>query len=268
MHGVPSRYSRWNYHPEYEVHLVRSGTGQFVVGDLIDTFSGGQLVLVGSNLPHHWISDLEPGQRIPDRDVVFQFHPEWVARCQQALPELTDINVLLGKSAQGIEFTGESALAGARELQAIGSTFGAQRVQHIFALLAVFATSPPTEHRLLAKAWMPPLDDPYAGEIIDRVFSYIIDNLTGEVSLAGAADLIGMSESALSRYFKRMSGQTFSATVQQLRLSQARMLLRDTDLPVASICHRVGYTNLSNFNRQFRSRHQSTPSQYRHQVRS
>src|SRR4051794_14990942 len=75
-HGVPSPYSRWNYHPEYEVHLIRIGAGRYVVGDRIDTFSAGQLVLVGSNVPHHWISDLEPGEVIADRDVVFQFHPD------------------------------------------------------------------------------------------------------------------------------------------------------------------------------------------------
>ena len=117
MHSVPSPYSRWNYHPEYEVHLIRFGTGRYIVGDRIDAFSAGQLVLVGSNLPHHWISDLEPGEIIADRDIVFQFHPDWIRRCQAVLPELSDVNPLLKRSARGIEFTGETALEGARELQ-------------------------------------------------------------------------------------------------------------------------------------------------------
>ena len=62
---------------------------------------------------------------------------------------------------------------------------------------------------------------------------------------------LGMSESAFSKYFKRMSGQTFSDTVRKLRLAQAGKLLKDTDLAVGSIYHRAGYPNLSNFNRQF-----------------
>ena len=61
---------------------------------------------------------------------------------------------------------------------------------------------------------------------------YILDNLVGEVRLSAAAELIGMSESAFSKYFKRMSGQTFSDTVRKLRLAQAGKLLKDTDLPV------------------------------------
>lgn len=263
VHGVPSRYSRWNYHPEYEVHLIRHGTGRYVVGDRIDTFSPGQLVLVGSNLPHHWISDLEPGETIEGRDVVFQFHPDWIQQCEALLPEIGAIGNVLKQSAQGVEFTGATALRGACELESIGSTTGPERLQHIFALLAVFASEPPREHRTLARAWLPPLDDLHAAETIDGVFSYILDNVSGPVSLAAAADRIGMSESALSRYFKRMSGQTFTDTVRKLRLAQACQLLRNTDLPINSVCYRVGYTNLSNFNRQFRAHHGLTPSEFR-----
>lgn len=263
MHDVPSRYCRWNYHPEYEVHLIRAGTGRYVIGDRIDTFEAGQLVLVGSNLPHHWISDLEPGEVLHDRDVVFQFHPDWIRQCQAVMPELTEVNAVLKKSAQGIEFTGATAQRGTEEVQAIGATTGAERLRHIFALLDVFATAPAREHTTLAKTWLPPLDDHYGGEIIDEVFAYLLDNLTGDVSLAAAANVIGMSESALSRYFKRMSGQTFSDTVRKLRLAQACKLLKDSDLSVASISHRVGYSNLSNFNRQFRAQHGVTPSEFR-----
>jgi AraC-like DNA-binding protein/mannose-6-phosphate isomerase-like protein (cupin superfamily) len=263
MHDVPSRYSRWNYHPEYEVHLIRSGTGRYVIGDRIDTFVAGQLVLVGSNLPHHWISDLEPGDVIHDRDVVFQFHPDWIRQCQAVLPELSGISPVLKKSAQGIEFTGAAAERGAVELQQIGVTAGPERLWHIFALFDVFASAPVAEQRTLAKAWLPPLDDQYGGEIIDRVFGYMLDNLAGEVSMSTAADLIGMSHSAFSRYFKRMSGQTFTDTVRKLRLAHACKLLKDSDLPIASICTRVGYTNLSNFNRQFRAQHGLTPREFR-----
>ena len=263
MPGVPGPYARWNYHPEYEIHLIRYGSGSYVIGDHIDTFSGAQLILVGSNLPHHWISDLEPGEFLPDRDIVFQFHPDWIQQCQALLPELSEINTMLLRSAQGIEFSGRAALAGAEELAAIGAARGSARLQHIFALLGALATAPATEQKVLAKAWQPPLNDTNAAEIIDRAFVYIMNNLAGEVRLSDAAHVIGMSESAFSRYFKRTSGQTFSDTVRKLRLAQACKLLMVTELPIASICHRVGYDNLSNFNRRFLAQYDLTPSAFR-----
>lgn len=263
VHGLPSPYCRWNYHPEYEIHLITAGTGRYVIGDRIDLFSAGQLTLLGSNMPHHWISDLEPGQSIPNRDVVFQFHPQWLQDCAALMPELRDLDPLLARSARGVEFSGDAALAGARKLQLIGTSSGPQRLQHIFGLLGTLSSAPVTEQQTLAKAWLPPLDDQYAADAVDRVYSYLIDNLVGDVKLTEAADLIGMSETTFSRYFKRASGQTFTETVRKLRLAHACKLLKHSALPVSTVCQKVGYANLSNFNRQFHAQCGVTPREYR-----
>lgn len=263
MHGAPGLYSRWNYHPEFEIHLVRYGCGRFVVGDRVDTFAAGQLVLIGPNLPHHWISDLEPGEWIRDRDVVFQFHHLWVKQCQAVLPELTDIEPLLRKAARGIEFFGNTSYRGAQQLQLIGLATGSKRLQHIFALFGILIAAPPDEYRLLTKGVLPSIHDVQASDVIDRVLSYIGDNLAQDVRLSVAAEQVAMSESAFSRYFKRVTGHTFSDTVSRLRLAHACKLLCDTDLPVASIARRVGYANISNFNRRFLTSNSCTPSEFR-----
>lgn len=263
VHDYPSAVARWNHHPEYEVHLIRSGTGRYIVGDRIDQFGPGHLVLVGSHLPHHWISDLEPGQCIVGRDVVFQFHPRWVAQCTAVLPELVCLDGLLSRSRRGIEFTGSSALAGARELEAIGVTTGVERIRHVFGLLEVLASAPPSDQVGLARQWLPPIEDRAGADVVDRVLTYVLANLTDRVRLSTAAVLVGMSESALSKLFSRVSGQSFSATVTGLRLARACQLLELTDLPVSVIHRQIGYTNLSNFNRQFLARSGVTPTAYR-----
>jgi hypothetical protein len=65
IHDYPGPYCRWNYHPQYEIHLIQHSSGRFIVGDCIDTFAAGQLTLIGSNLPHHWISDTVPVSTSP-----------------------------------------------------------------------------------------------------------------------------------------------------------------------------------------------------------
>lgn len=263
VHGVPSPYCRWNAHPEYEIHLITKGHGRFVVGDHVGTFSAGHLVLIGSYVPHHFVSDLLPGEHIADRDVVFQFHPDWLQRCREALPELGDLEPLLVKAERGIEFSGRTACEGGRRLRLIGAASGAERVQHIFALLAVMAAAPEGEQRLLARSYLPSGGDPRATALVDQVFGYVLEHLDDEVRLSVAAAHVGMSESALSKVFSRACGQTFTDTVRKLRLAEAGRLLRQTTLPVSVIHARVGYANLSNFNRQFRAVHKMTPTQYR-----
>lgn len=262
-HDYPGPYCRWNYHPEYEIHLIRSGVGVSIVGNHIGRFAAGQLVLVGSNLPHHWISDLAEGEVIHHRDVVFQFHPQWVQDCQQLMPELRAAEPLLLRSGRGIEFSGRAAAAAASELVAIGDTTGLDRLLHVLSLLNILANAPVHEAQLLASPWTPPVQHGGAADLVDTVLGYIFTNAGREIRMADAAARVGMSESGFSRYFRRATGQTFSDTVRKLRLAQACQLLEHTDDPIASICHRTGYQNLSNFNRQFLREFGTTPSSYR-----
>jgi hypothetical protein len=71
QHDCPSNIARWNYHPEYEIHLITRSHGHQFVGDYIGEFSPGNLVLAGSNLPHNWMSDLQPSEVIEGRDMSF-----------------------------------------------------------------------------------------------------------------------------------------------------------------------------------------------------
>lgn len=135
-------------------------------------------------------------------------------------------------------------------------------------MLDVLSTAPRNEYTALSSGWRPPADAAYAGDIIDSAFDYLQHNLAGDVNLSSAAKLANMSDSTFSRYFKRMTGSTFADTVRRLRLAQARALLdSDAELSVASISYRIGYTNLSNFNRQFRAEHGMTPTEYRKRAR-
>lgn len=262
VHDTASPLQRWNYHPEFELHLTMQGRGRFIVGNYIDFFQPGHLVLVGPNMPHHWMCDLSPDSPRGEF-MVFQFLPRWLQDCQGVLPELTDLEFLLTRSLRGIEFSGATAEKAAELLAGLGTTSGTARLGNLFGLLGTLAGAPDHEQRMLADAWLPPSVDATTNDIIDRAFTYIDENLTRDVRLAGAAALVGMSDSAFSRYFKRAAGQTFSEAVRKMRLAHACKLLRHTDLPVSAIYARVGYANLSNFNRQFRACYRMTPTEFR-----
>src|SRR5260221_12809468 len=64
VHDYPCNIARWNYHPEYEIHLITKSHGRQFVGDYIGEFAPGNFVVTGSNLPHNWVSDLVPGEII------------------------------------------------------------------------------------------------------------------------------------------------------------------------------------------------------------
>ena len=76
-----------------------------------------------------------------------------------------------------------------------------------------------------------------------------------------------MKGPTFSRWFQRATGQNFTDMVRKLRLANARRLLDQTERPVSSICYEVGFSNLSNFNRQFLAEVGMTPRQYRNSRR-
>jgi len=267
-HDYPSPVARWNYHPEYELHLIRKGTGKFIVGDHIGTFEAGHLALVGSGLPHDWVSDLKPGEVLQGRDVLIQFDGKWVERAASILPESAEVKPLLEQSSRGIEFLGRSARAAAVSLEAMGTSTGLQRLQHLFDVLAILSRAPESERRYLADEWFRPQLDGQAAAVVDLVLEYVFSNHAGSVRMSEAAALVGMSEPTFSKYFKRATGQNFSDLVRKLRLAHARRLLERSDKSISDICYEVGFTNLSNFNRHFRNDAGETPRDYRQRAQN
>jgi len=265
-HDYPSPIARWNYHPEYEIHLIRKGSGKFIVGDHIGTFEAGQVVLVGSGLPHDWVSDLEPGEVLQNRDAVIQFDRRWVDQTAALVPEMSEVRDLLDQASRGIEFFGASARAAAFSIEAMGESTGVVRLNHLMELFATLSRAPVNERKYLAEDWFRPQLDGQAEAVVDIVLEYVFSNHAGSVSMAEAASMVGMTEPTFSKYFKRATGQNFSDLVRKLRLAHARRLLERTDKAVSDICYEVGFTNLSNFNRRFLADNGESPRQFRRRV--
>jgi AraC-like DNA-binding protein len=260
-HGFPCNIARWNYHPENEIHLIRKSTGKAFVGDYIGEFGPGCLMAVGPNLPHNWVSDLEPGEVVEGRDVVLQFDAAHFMRAGAIFPEVEEIVPLLNAWQRGLQFHGETASQGAMLMEQIGQAHGFHRLLLFLELVRRLAQS--SERTPLASADYVPSLDQDAPRIIQKVMSYILDNFKDTVSLSEAAEIAAMSESSFSRFFKKNSGNNFVDYVRKLRVSHACKILSETNMPITEVCFEVGYNNISNFNRHFLAEKGVTPSQYR-----
>ena len=77
------------------------------------------------------------------------------------------------------------------------------------------------------------------------------------------AQLCGCSASHFMRWFKQMTGCSFTAYLNTHRLEVAAERLRTSSDTVLCIAGETGFENLSNFNRQFKARYGVTPREYR-----
>ncbi|KAA0947705.1 MULTISPECIES: AraC family transcriptional regulator [unclassified Pseudomonas] len=265
-HDYPYALARWNHHPEFEIHLIRQGSGKLVAGDYIGAFGAGHVALIGPDLPHDWIGDLAPGEHLHGRDVVLQFDGAALLALGKTLPELGDLQHMFDLARRGLEFTGATALQAAELLEQIGPALGLKRLILFLQLLDTLIKAPALEVHALASTCYAPTLDARSSERINKAFDYLMSELTGDVRLSVIAQRLDMSEPGFSRFFKRITGHGFIDLMRKFRVQRACRLLLQTEMSVADICFEVGYANLSNFNRHFRIEMDQTPSEYRRET--
>lgn len=92
---------------------------------------------------------------------------------------------------------------------------------------------------------------------------YILEHFSDPITLEEVAEAVGFSGSYFSTYFKKETGTGFNQYLTQVRVNEAKLLLRDTDLAVSEICRQVGYQDIKHFNRLFSKDAGLTPGEYR-----
>jgi DNA-binding response OmpR family regulator len=92
---------------------------------------------------------------------------------------------------------------------------------------------------------------------------FLADRLADPPSPAQLARLLGTNETRLNAAFRQEMDLPVFAYVREERMRQARMLLADTDIPVAAVGEHVGYPNPSNFAAAFRQRFGASPREFR-----
>ena len=262
-HDYPYALARWNHHPEFEIHLIRRGSGKLVAGDYIGGFDAGHVALIGPDLPHDWIGDLAPGEHLPGRDVVLQFDGAALLALRKTLPELGELQRLFEQARRGIEFTGATAVQAARLMENIGTAQGLERLILFLQLINALVKAPSQDAHLLASSCYAPTLDARSAERINKAFDYLLSELTNDIRLSVIAQRLEMTDPGFSRFFKRNTGHGFIDLMRKLRIQRACRLLLQSDMSVLDICFEVGYANLSNFNRHFRVETGQTPSDYR-----
>lgn len=98
---------------------------------------------------------------------------------------------------------------------------------------------------------------------LKTVLQYVTTHFAENLPVAEAAAVCQCSQSHFMRWFKKMTGQSFTEYLNDYRLNAAAEALRSTDETVLAVAERTGFRNLSYFNRVFKARFGLTPREYR-----
>ncbi|WP_276352221.1 response regulator transcription factor [Cohnella caldifontis] len=102
--------------------------------------------------------------------------------------------------------------------------------------------------------------------LIRKVKDWVEERMEDNPSLAEAAELVHLSPTYFSEYFKKHEGETFQQYVVRVKVQRAKQLLEDPLLRVYDIASRVGYADHRHFSKVFQSKVGATPTEYRNRI--
>jgi AraC-like DNA-binding protein len=253
----------WHYHPEFELTWIVKSQGTRFVGDNIEAYRAGDLVLTGPNLPHCWHDERTEAGDAPEA-VVIQFRPEIFGRDLLDLPEFEPVKRLFRASKCGLHLEGEGAARVQGQMRTLFEKSGIARLIGLLDILRVLAESAGCSRHLASEDYHITNDITEVNrQRIEMVHRYVRQNLASEINQAEVARMVGLTPPAFSRFFRRATGQTFVGFVNILRINEVCRAMGDGNECITNIAMNCGYNNIANFNRQFLALKGMNPSQYR-----
>jgi AraC-like DNA-binding protein len=254
--GIPFE---WHHHPEFELTLTLNSRGHRFIGDHLGPYDDGDLVLVGPNLPHTWCSASAIDPARPHVAIVSWFSDSWATEVTRLMPELTGIKELQREARRGVLFSRAVSQEVRQQIETLPGAPSSERLLTLLRVLSRLAADPQRE--LLANSSASPA--PIAPDArLQKVLDHLHAHFSETVDVNQLAELASLSPSALHRMFRRHTRLTPIAYAMKLRIGSACSMLMEGAHSISAVAAQVGYTNLSNFNRQFRALKGTTPRKF------
>ncbi|MEZ9453669.1 AraC family transcriptional regulator [Vibrio splendidus] len=251
----------WHRHEEYEIAIHRHFAGHSFIGHHQSDVFHNHMILVGPDLPHAIYSDESADdQRVCETHVVW-FRKDWIEPLIDSCRELEPLRALLEDSKKGLQFSPATAEKATELLDRVMEKPPHQQLLTLFSLFSVLLDD--EEVVQLINPIFKAGEGDEISDKLNKVEAFLMNHFIQDISINDLASHLYISESSVRRLFQKHYKESFSQRLKKIRLNVACDLLINTSLPVSLILEKVGYDNQANFNRQFKSYKQVTPTQYR-----
>jgi AraC-like DNA-binding protein len=250
-------------HEAYELNFIEKAEGvRRIVGDSTETIGSYDLVLItGHDLEHTW----EQGNCTSDkiREITIQFSPTLLDDSLLFKTQFDGIREMFEKARHGLCFPMSAIMRVYNMLDTLAS--GEQGFEAFLRFLTLLNTLSTyrDEARTLSSSAFAQVEPTCDSRRVKRVQNYIVQHFSEKVKLEEVAELVGMTSTSFSRFFKLRTGAPFSEYLIDVRIGNAARLLIDSTTSVSEICYQCGFNNLSNFNRIFKQKKGYSPTEFR-----
>lgn len=253
----------WHYHPEIELVYVNGGSGKRQIGSHVSYYSKGDLILIGSNLPHCGFTDKLTNN---ESETVVQMKQDFLGNDFFNIPEMKKIQPLFDMAKGGIAFHGKTKRKIGEKMEILEYQTDFQRLLSILNILNELGNS--NEFKVLNAEGFSLEAVVKDNDRINMVFNHVKVNFKEEITLTEIADMVSMTVPSFCRYFKKITNKTFTQFVNEYRLVHASKLLAEKPMSITEVCFECGFNNFSHFNKSFKAFTGQNPSEYRNELKT
>ncbi|MDC6366907.1 MULTISPECIES: AraC family transcriptional regulator [Flavobacteriaceae] len=260
--SYPNFLKVWHYHKELELVFIEKSTGTRFIGDSIQKFKPGEIILLGKNLPHMWQNDdMYFESEVPNsaEAIAIHFTEDFLGKEFFASAEFAHIGQMLKLAQQGIKFENleESIYQSMRNILHLDSFAKTIAFLELLNKLSHCKT-----YNLLSS--MGYMDDFGQNKTnrLRKVYAYTFDNFKNDIGSNTVAQQIGMNTSAFCRFFRKTHRKPYTRYLNEVRVGYACKLLLENQNNITGAAYESGFKSISNFNRQFKIIKNMSPKDY------
>jgi len=253
-------YDRLHYHSECQITAIVKGKGLLYTGNSMLRFSEGDILFIGASTPHLlknssiFFTDESPG--VLSYSIFFDQLS--AASSLFDLQEMKSLVKLIDSAKRGIIIKKKDSLC-----DKIIASLDTENEQLIFRFLDILIDIKESEKTYInIENYQVSLDEK-VGERLNNIIEYTFKNMSSKIDIESVSAIANLSKSQFSRYFKKQTGKTYITFLNQIRIESACSQLLDTTIKIETICYDVGFSNVSNFNRQFKIFKGLSPKDFR-----
>ncbi|MFC4723246.1 AraC family transcriptional regulator [Geojedonia litorea] len=251
-------YDQLHQHEEIQLSLIVEGEGTLIVGDTINDYSKGDILVIGSNLPHVFKSDLKAN--VHSHMLTLFFTKNSFGKHFFELEELHELQPFFRRATNGFKVTSHRK----RLHELFFQLQNATKLSRFIILLDLLKLASSASYKSLSSFIYDKKYTDIEGKRMREVFEFTMSHFNEDVSLESVSNVASMTKNAFCKYFKKRTNKTYFTFLNELRIENAcKLLVSEKDLSIGDIAEQCGFNNISNFNRQFKYIKCLTPNQFR-----
>jgi YesN/AraC family two-component response regulator len=254
----------WNeqitYHQaeDWELSYIIKGSGTRVLGDTVETFLSGEVILLPPKMPHGWyFNEFDHDEQGKIENITIIFSKKLLYNLSNIFPELTATVQTLNTCQKALTFGGHTLKKLQVKITEMLSQTNAEQIASFINLLSIISNFKDTKavgHFNKRNKTAVKMQD---------ISRFMVHNYQRKITLDEIAKYVNMNRSSFCTFFKREKGKSFLTALNEYRIECSCLMLRETNMAVTDICYSVGFDDVPYFNRTFRKLKGETPKNFR-----